>query len=97
MQVDHRDPGKPHEEDRRQDVIEAREDHQLRADAGDRGRHCRVRRRTIGVAPQREHRARDTSQGGALQCGDTCVIRDDDRDARVELAGRARIEDRLQV
>ena len=86
VQVDHRDARKANEEDRREDVIEACEDHELGADARDRRSHRRVRRRAVRVGPQREDGARHASERGPLQRWYAGMVRDHDRHARIELA-----------
>ena len=86
MQVDHRHASEAHEEDRREDVVEACQDYELGTDAGDRCGHRRVGGRAIRIRAEREDGARDACESGPLQSGNTGVIRDDDRYTGIELA-----------
>ena len=97
VEVDHRHAREADKEDRREDVVEARQHDELRADTGDRLRHRHVRRGAVGVGAQREDRARNARERGALERGHARVIGDDDRDARVDRVAGAGVEDRLQV
>jgi len=86
MQVDHGHARESHEEDRREDVVEARQHHELGADAGDRDGHGRVGCRAVRVRAKREHGARHAGKRGSLQRGHAGVIRHDDRHTRIEIA-----------
>src|SRR5712692_144278 len=85
MEVDHRHAGKSHKEDRREDVVEPRENDELGADTCDGGSRRGMRRRPVRVRAKREDRARYAGERSPLQRGNAGMIRDDDRDARIEL------------
>ena len=86
VQVDHRNSGQSHEEDRRKDVIEAGQHHELGADARNRHGHRRVRGGAVGIGAQREDGAGHAGECGPLQRGNASMVGDDDRHTRVELA-----------
>ena len=86
VQVDHRNPRQSHEEDRREDMVEARKYDELGADARDRRGHRRMGGSAVRVGAECEDGARHAGERGTLQRGDTGMVRDDDRHARIEPA-----------